>query len=149
MYLGLMTRGASIMLLFVAIITVANLAYTFWPLNFLLAIIWFYSFFDTHHSLRKLLHGETVSDDSIINVSYLNFSQRYVGYGLLGLGSIIVLQVISSAIVPVIGISPARVWEFKQLFFGGLFIASGLYILKKNASTPKYPIIEDLGEEEI
>ena len=66
MYHGLLKRGVSIMLLFWGVMAVSALTYL-GVLNFLLPVVWFYSFFDTVNRMNLTLDElKMIPDDYII-----------------------------------------------------------------------------------
>lgn len=136
MYHGLLKRGTSLMLLFWGVIAIAAVTYI-GVLNFLLPVIWFYSFFDTVNRMNTpveelkliqddyiLFHGlsETAEEKTSGNRTLHNaFRERHliIGWGLILLA----------------------VWIFLNGFFGSSFF---YYLAEDFLSPNAYGIVNGI-----
>ena len=94
MYLGLLKQGAQLMASFFLIVLVSN-----WLqiglLAFIVPVIWFYSMFDVYH----LLEEEELRLDASILYDWFSNHPSWVGWGLIILGLLIIMQRIVSPLL--------------------------------------------------
>lgn len=137
MYLGYQKKGLFLMgIFFFSIFFMGWLGISM--LLFLLPLIWFYSFFDAMH----------IVDDSKDEIEDLDFSlpavkPEWIGFGLIGLGIVIILERI---LFPLIDY---KIRSYIQTSVVSLiFIVLGVYILRKNASNNIEDDEEEIEDEE-
>lgn len=85
MYLGLMNRGLQTMIIFFGTIFLAEMTNIDPLVPLVLPVLIFYSVFDTLQLLRKMQH-QPVEDRPLIDLGGRSNWQNYLGYGLVGLG---------------------------------------------------------------
>lgn len=139
MYLGQMEKGLIIMgAFFFSVFFMGWLGISF--LLFLLPLIWFYSFFDAMYTVD----GNT-EDVDYKEINLPAVKPEWVGFGLIGLGVIIILERI---LYPLIN------WEIRRYVQTSIvslvFIILGIFILKKNrhVDIEESEIREDENDEE-
>ena len=100
MYQGRLRRGASIMLAFFGIITVAALTYVA-QLNILLPVLWFYSFFDSINCMNMTVDElRELGDKPLFRFSDGNFDQIFkkrnvfAGWAVVFIGTIMLYNTI-------------------------------------------------------
>lgn len=137
MYLGYQKKGLFLMgIFFFSIFFMGWLGISM--LLFLLPLIWFYSFFDAMH----------IVDDSKDEIEDLDFSlpavkPEWIGFGLIGLGIVIILERI---LFPLIDY---KIRSYIQTSVVSLiFIVLGVYILRKNTRNNIEDDEEEMGDEE-
>jgi len=121
MYLGQMEKGLIIMgAFFFSVFFMGWLGISL--LLFLLPLIWFYSFFDAMHTV-----DENTEDVDYKEINLPAIKPEWVGFGLIGLGVVIVLERI---LYPLIN------WEIRRYVQTSIvslvFIVLGIFILNKN-----------------
>lgn len=121
MYLGLQREGLILMsTFFFAIFLMGWLNMSFFL--FLLPVIWFYSIFDTLHSLEE--KSEEYHTDSYL-FSLLDSNPKIVGWSLIGLG---ILAIFNRIITPLL---PLRLQSYLQtIIVATILIATGIRLLK-------------------
>jgi hypothetical protein len=134
MYLGLMQKGLEAMLLFFVSVTVfiwLNLP----QLIPMIAIpLWFYFFFDTFAQRGRLVQGEEIDDQGVLNLMARLGEQRYyyLGIALLAIGTLALLGNLSQDLF--------NWWVyghyFRKYLLSVLLIAGGLFLLFR-ARSPK------------
>lgn len=138
MYLGLMRRGAQFMVLFFAVVALM-IELSLEALGmFALPVIWFYSFFDSLQTARRLREGERVADEVLFPVSEWRSAvdvARVAGWGLIGLGVLALLR----RVVPY-----PFLHRVQAAFLPALLILAGVYVLRRAVSGPPRPA-EDVG----
>ncbi|HHY97644.1 MAG TPA: hypothetical protein GX509_02770 [Firmicutes bacterium] len=98
MYLGLMNRGLQIMAFFFGALFIAGAVGR--PFDQLWSVLvapvtWFYSFFDTFQISGRLARGELVPDLGIFSQDFLSRNSNLIGWVLVALGAIGILNRIS------------------------------------------------------
>jgi hypothetical protein len=92
LYLGMMNRGLQTMVLFFGSIFIAGLI-GFEELMALVApVVIFYSVFDTQQMTKKINVGIPVEDKQLFNVKQIPVTQNWVGYGLVVIGGLALLN---------------------------------------------------------
>lgn len=135
MYLGYQKKGLMIMgAFFFSIFFMGWLGISL--LLFLLPLIWFYSFFDTMHSVNGNYEG---MEDQKFELP--NIKPQWIGYSLIGIGIIIILERI---LYPLIEYEIRRYIQTSIVSL--IFIIIGVFILKKNSESNTS--IEDINEED-
>lgn len=92
MYLGLMNRGLQAMIIFFGSIFLAAMTHLDALLSFVLPVVLFYSIFDTLQLARQLREGLHVTDKPLFNLGQNYNWQSYLGYALVGLGVLALLN---------------------------------------------------------
>lgn len=140
MYLGYMEKGLLIMgAFFFSVFFMGWLGISL--LLFLLPLIWFYSFFDAMHIVDGA--KEEIKDQEII---LPQIKPEWVGFGLIGLGLVIILERI---LYPLI-----IDWQIRRYIQTSIvsliFIVLGIYILTKNKNNnvEKSDVMEEENDEE-
>jgi hypothetical protein len=127
MYLGLLKQGAQLMAAFFLVLVVTG-----WLqlglLVFLLPVMWFYSLFDVYHLLEE--EDELKAEASLL-FDWFSTHPAWVGWGLVILGLLVVLQRIVSPVL-----EPILTPELKNYLETGLvaviLIAGGVKLLMGN-----------------
>jgi hypothetical protein len=165
MYMGFMRRGVSLMSFFFFLIFIStwlNLG----PLMFIMPIIWFYAFFDTHN-LRAMPDDEfyAMEDDYIFIPEFTKEKVRILQSkyrSVLAVALIVIgVSVLWNNLFDVFnGFMPFFItnhlrnlgYYFPQLFIGAAIIALGVYLIrgkKKDLdSDEKVQMLEDKGGKE-
>lgn len=133
MYLGLMRRGAQFMVLFFAVVALMVELRLEAIGMFALPVIWFYSFFDSLQTARRLREGERVPDEVLFPVSEWRSAvdvARVAGWGLIALGVMALLR----RVVPY-----SFLHRVEAAFFPMVLILAGVYVLRRAVSAPARP----------
>lgn len=121
MYLGLQREGLILMSMFffdIFLMSWLNMSFFL----FLLPVIWFYSIFDTLHSLEG--KSEEYHTDSYL-FSLLDNNPKIVGWSLIGLG---ILAIFNRIIMPLL---PWRFQSYLQtIIVAAILIVTGIRLLK-------------------
>lgn len=125
MYLGLMNRGLQTMVLFFGSIFVSGFI-GFEQLMALIApVVIFYSIFDTQQVVKDINKGITVVDRPLFDTKKLPFTQAWLGYVLIVVGLLALLQNVMPYYFPF--------WmALKRVIPPALIIAAGIAILYRN-----------------
>ncbi len=123
MYLGLMQRGFILMVIFLGLISLMNLFFIGPLPAFAFVILWFYSFFDAHHIIKKVKNNEIVLDKPFFRLD-IQFKSLHAAYGLLIVGSLSLLNVIFKDYVPW-----HVIYKIRTMLFPLLLIGLGAFIL--------------------
>jgi hypothetical protein len=90
-YLGLMNRGLQLMLVFVGgIVTIVLLGIP--ELAPFLPVVWFYSLFDALQMAEAINTGKTVEDSLILTPKHKIKTEKYMGWALIIIGSLLVFK---------------------------------------------------------
>jgi hypothetical protein len=133
MYLGLLRQGAQFMTLFFAAIFIID-----WlqvgSLAFMLPVLWFYSLFDAYHLLEEESDGLRPDESPLYE--WLRSHPAWIGWGLIILGLIVILQKI---ITPILGtMLSASVRNYAETVIVALIlIAGGIRMLAGSRSEKK------------
>ncbi|NLK52569.1 MAG: hypothetical protein GX295_09020 [Syntrophomonadaceae bacterium] len=92
MYLGLMNRGLQTMIIFFGTIFIAEMIHIDSLIPLVLPVLLFYSVFDTLQTARKLRRGQPVEDKPLVNLGEVSNWQKILGYVLIGLGTLALLN---------------------------------------------------------
>ncbi len=162
MYMGFMKRGSSLMAFFFLTIFLST-----WlglgPLMFLMPIIWFYAFFDTHN-LRSMPDDEfyAMEDDFVILPEYAKAKAKEIQdkyrYILAVVLIVIGLSILWNNFVDILGsVLPRFAYSFlhrfgnliPQLFVACAIIAFGIYLIRGKKqdldSVDRNKFLEDKG----
>lgn len=135
MYLGLMNQGLQLMSLFfftAFMMGWLNMSLFF----FVLPVIWFYSLFDAYHRAK----GERVEkwEENLFFVAWLRTHPAWVGWGLIILGCIVVLERI---------IGPYISWEIRSSVQTGIvaliLILCGIRLLLGGRDKAEKEVVEE------
>jgi len=124
MYLGLMNRGLQIMVVFFGAIFVAGMTHIDEILPLVLPVVWFYSIFDTLQLTRQMREGLRVEDKPLLDTGGHTNWQRLLGYALIGLGALALLN----NFLPYI----FNYWMTSKLITPLIIIAIGVFILYRS-----------------
>lgn len=137
MYLGLMRRGLQLMLTFFGLLVIPNIL-NFAEFTTLLAtVVWFYSVFDAYHIRNKLIKGEIIKDELIVEVNHINMNYYYVGIGLLIFG---VLALLNQAFysfqyifnIPTVSIFFKSFRLLREILLPILLIIAGIILIRRS-----------------
>jgi hypothetical protein len=137
MYLGLMNRGLQTIIIFFGAIFVSEITRLDLA-PFVIPVLVFYSIFDTLQLSRKIRQNVPVEDAPLINVGEFSNWQRYVGYALIGLGGLALIN----------NLTP-HFFDYgmmHRLISPLLIIGVGVFILYRNIGAGRS---ESSGKEEI
>jgi Na+/proline symporter len=137
MYLGLLKQGTHIMTaFFLTMFLTGSLNIGF--LGFILPVIWFYSLFDVYHLLEDEQEGLRPDDSGLF--AWFDNHPGWIGWGLILLGMLIILQrIVTPILEPLLN---ADIRNYLQTGIVALIlIAGGIKLL---AGTKK-----DQSEEEL
>ena len=123
MYLGLQRRGLQLMAAFLLSIYILDVLHLSLFL-FLIPILWFFSFFDALQQLGRYEQG-TAQDVPIVD--WLMNHQRWVGFGLLGLG---LFYIVDNVAVPTLTrlLHDTRILTWYELYFQTTLVSLVLII---------------------
>ncbi len=132
MYIGYQKKGLLLMgLFFFSIFFMGWLGISL--LLFLLPLIWFYSFFDAMHIAEGFK-----SDNKEKEIELPDIKHEWIGYGLIGIGIVIILERILYPLIP---------YELRRYIQTSIvslvFIVMGLALLKSNKKESKNIIEND------
>ncbi|AGL02664.1 hypothetical protein [Desulfoscipio gibsoniae] len=130
MYLGLMNRGLQTMLIFFGTIFVAAMTNIDQLLPLVLPVVLFYNIFDTLQLTRRIREGVPVEDQPLLDTVEHAKWQHYLGYALVGLGVLALLN----NLLPYI----FNYGIMHRLVTPLLIIAIGIFILYKNLERGKH-----------
>lgn len=102
-------------------------------LLFLLPLIWFYSFFDAMH----IAEGSK-NDIKEQEIELPNIKHEWIGYGLIGIGIVIILERILYPLIPY----AIRIY-IQTSIVSLIFIVMGLVLLRSNKKEPKNVMDDD------
>ncbi|MBB6218692.1 hypothetical protein HNQ80_004866 [Anaerosolibacter carboniphilus] len=147
MYMGLMNRGLQLLSAFVVIFAIGVM--TEGVIISLSVIVWFYSFFDSLNTRKRLMRGDAVEDKIIYDIDLGTINHKYVGIGLIALGGISVfknlLQFVANTLHRIFGNNFPTYWIYdinRNLVPIGLVVL-GVYMLRRAKR------IEKLQEDEM
>jgi hypothetical protein len=92
MYLGLMNRGLQTMVIFFGTIFVAGMTHIDLLIPLVLPVLLFYSIFDTLQLSRQIRTGADVPDKPLADIGGHTNWQNWLGYALIGLGLLALLN---------------------------------------------------------
>lgn len=92
MYLGLMNRGLQTMVIFFGTIFVAGMTRIDLLIPLVLPVLLFYSIFDTLQLSRQIRAGAPVPDKPLVDMGGRTNWQNWLGYALIGLGLLALLN---------------------------------------------------------
>lgn len=125
LYLGLMTRGLQTMVLFFGTIFVASFINFEEIMALVMPVVMFYSIFDTQQLVKEINFGEKVEDRQLFDFRAIPFNQSWIGYGLILVGVLALLNGILPSYFPILrfvrSVMPAL-----------LIIGTGILILYRN-----------------
>ena len=155
MYLGLMKKGLQFMFIFFGVIMITDLIYSARSFTILNIVIWFYAFFDAYHSRKKLESGRSVEEDLFLELKLNQVKPKYIGIGLIVLGSIVLVQqvIIELLSVGTIIIPPYIKVAILNSIFPVVLVVIGVLILmnivRKNKKLEEdFDFEEDFDSEE-
>ncbi len=132
MYLGLMNRGLQVMVLFFGAIFVAGMAGLDLILTLVLPVVFFYNIFDTLQLAGRMRDGVPVEDKPFIDLHGECNKTSLLGYVLVGLG---ILALLNNFLPHLFGYS---FYSFmRQVFTPLLIISLGVFILYRNLKRGK------------
>lgn len=120
LYLGLQKRGVQLMAGFLFSIYLMDVLHLSFFL-FLVPIIWFVGFFDTQQLLSKIEDGETPPDEPIVQ-GWMNH-QRWLGIGLVGIGTFYLLDQAFLDVVKKLWPQPISVYRIQHYMQTGIVSA--------------------------
>ncbi len=139
MYLGLMKKGLQFMFIFFGSIIITDLIYSARSFTVLNIVVWFYAYFDAYHSRRKLESGRVVEEDLFSELKLGSAKPKYVGVGLIILGSIVLFQqiVIETLSIGIMIIPPHIKTAILDSIFPIILVSIGIFILKNSRDRKK------------
>lgn len=143
LYMGLVQRGFQLMLGFGAgFVVLVMLAPGL--LGFFIPASIFFSIFDAREAHIRQSQGLEVEDKAFVDIKTWQFQwdNRYVGYGLVGLGCLALYRVI---VQEILRIFITDMWMLQRvtsavngLVLGVAAIAAGLWLLRRNAGKSQF-----------
>lgn len=144
MFLGLLKQGAQLMSGFFLLLILSgwlNLSL----LAFIIPVIWFYSVFDIYHMLED--EREVYLDSSVL-FDWFSTHPGTVGWGLIGLGLLVLLQrIVSPLLEPLLNASLRGYIE--TTFVALLLIAGGIKLLLGSKAADQENTAPETGGTEI
>ncbi|MCL5045443.1 MAG: hypothetical protein M1598_01300 [Actinobacteria bacterium] len=116
MYLDLMRRGLSLLIVFFGAIAVGTILQEIIPL--VTPVIWFYGMFDALQSMRRINNGEEVPDVEVVDFGHLQRNQKVWAYALIILGGLALLR----NLMPYF-------WRLDRVFLPLILIGAGFWLL--------------------
>ncbi|MBS4537972.1 hypothetical protein GOQ27_05835 [Clostridium sp. D2Q-11] len=92
MYLGLMKRGVQLMIAFFMLLAIPSILNFAGFIGLFATVVWFYSVFDAYHIKKRLMRGDIVEDELVVEMDWLNMNYYYLGLGLLIFGGLALLN---------------------------------------------------------
>lgn len=145
MYLGLIVRGVETLALYIMIDPIFSVVGLGWIANLVKIPIWFYVFFDTINTSKRMDNGETIRDEDFILKRFNNKdftagegftnSETLRKNGLITIGWLLVvlgLLALANRLLITFGLA-AIIKHYTTIYFVPvLFILIGVYLLFRN-----------------
>ena len=122
LYLGLMNRGLQTMIIFFGSIFVTSFIGFEELMALVLPVVLFYSIFDTQQLINKFREGVLIEDKPFIDIKNIPFNQKWLGYALIVIGFLAMMQNLPF-IIP---------FWFKRMLPPVIIIGLGVAILYRN-----------------
>ncbi len=128
MYLGLMNRGLVIMSTFsISILLTIITEGIFAPV---LAITWFFSFFDCLQQRRLIRETGMAQDTPILNFPMITLNKVYIGWGLILLGGYLLVVELIDYLEDYLNFLFPLVSLLQNLLVGAVLVFVGFHLLK-------------------
>lgn len=125
LYLELMNRGLQTMLLFFGSIFISSFINFEQIMALVVPVVMFYSIFDTQQLVKKMNSEEQVGDRPLFDLKAITFNQSWIGYGLIVIGLLALLNGVLPRYLPILGF-------IRSIMPSILIIGTGLLILYRN-----------------
>lgn len=125
LYLELMNRGLQTMLLFFGSIFVSSFINFEQIMALVVPVVMFYSIFDTQQLVKNMNSGEQIEDRPLFDLKAITFNQSWIGYGLIVIGLLALLNGVLPRYLPILGF-------IRSIMPPILIIGTGLLILYRN-----------------
>ncbi len=122
MYLGLMKRGLQTMVAFFGSIFITSFIGFQELMSLVVPVVVFYSIFDTQQLAKKINEGIPVEDAPFWDLSTIPFNQKWIGYALIVIGFLAMMNSAPLAIP----------YWFKKMLPPVIIIGLGVAILYRN-----------------
>ena len=122
MYLGLMSRGLQTMVVFFGSIFVTSFIGFNEIMALIVPVVIFYSIFDTQQLVKRINEGNPVEDRPLWDFKTIPFNQKWLGYVLIGVGFLAMLNNVP-LLIP---------YWFKRMLPAVIIIGLGVAILYRN-----------------
>ena len=123
LYLGAMNRGLQTMALFFGSVFLASFIGFDQLMALVAPVVIFYSIFDTQQLAKDINAGIPVEDKQILDLKNVTFNQGWVGYALIVIGGLALLN----------NIMPFPFWmELRRILPAVIIIGLGVVILYRN-----------------
>ncbi|HEY3365013.1 MAG TPA: B-box zinc finger protein [Symbiobacteriaceae bacterium] len=138
MYLGLFNRGVQLLVFFFGTITLMNLLRIDTFGGLFIAGLVFFSIFDAREAHLRIQQGLEAEDRGFVDVKTwrLEFSSRYIGYGLVALGVLAMYRILMDDVLAMMFGNSAQYYHMVNVINGAvlgvLAIGGGLWLLGKN-----------------
>ena len=130
MYLGLLRQGAQLMALFFLTMFITDWLHLS-LLAFILPVLWFYSLFDAYHLLEEESDGLRPDESPLFD--WLRSHPSWIGWGLIILGGLVILQRIVTPILVAV-LNPVLRNYMETSLVALILIAGGIKMLAGNKS---------------
>lgn len=131
MFIGLMKKGLILMSLFFFMIFFMGWLHMSLFL-FIIPVIWFYSFFDAFHFMKAEGSYKDVFNKEDFKMTFFNIKHKWIGWGLIGAGLLVVLQRI---------VFPLMTWQMQRhsqtSIVALILIGGGIKMLMKKKDEEK------------
>lgn len=136
LYMGLLNRGFQLLIA----TFVGGFFLTFF--HEALAAFWTatlvaFSVFDAREAHLRFEQGAEVPDKVLVDVSGVQFNQKWIAYGLIGIGSLALFQTFMNHVL--VMIIPQIVNAFRSSLLGLACIGAGLWLLRQVPKQPAPP----------
>jgi hypothetical protein len=128
LYLGAMNRGLQFLILFFSSVFLLDFL-SFRIIPFWLPIVWFYGLFDALQLADQAILYAEVQDKPLVEWSHIKVKQHWLGWGLLGLGVLLLMDNVLPRIWNAL-FSHIHWFSFRPLLTALLLIGAGIYLLR-------------------
>ncbi|MBM6618848.1 hypothetical protein [Bacillus suaedaesalsae] len=143
-YLGLMNRGLQFMIMFFASTFLAD---SFFLFGVAIPIIWFFTLFDALQQHRTIKERNEIVDEPLFNWGELQEKKYIIGWVLIGLGGLFLLDQLSPIIDDFIRMSIVRNTVISAIFiYVGYRLITGKPILPTNSKKTLPPVLQEKEE---
>ena len=122
---GLSDNNPENMLLFFGSIFVSSFINFEQIMALVVPVVMFYSIFDTQQLVKKMNSGEQIGDRPLFDLKAITFNQSWIGYGLIVIGLLALLNGVLPRYLPILGF-------IRSIMPSILIIGTGLLILYRS-----------------
>jgi len=136
MHMNQFKRGFQLMLGFIGAIVLFSYINTEGMIPLVIIPTWFFSFFDSYATRRRLRSGEVVGDNEIFDYRILMANKKIVGIIMLVLGFIGIANAFENSIIEHM-FGGQLFWAARRSLVPIILVLIGAYILMKSKKTEK------------